>query len=83
MAQDEPQIAELLDYIVKHLVDDPDAVEIVEKPGRRLTVYEISVARGDWGKVIGKEGRIANALRTVAKAAASPLHAHIAVEIMT
>jgi predicted RNA-binding protein YlqC (UPF0109 family) len=79
----EPRIAELLSYIVKHLVDDPEAVEISEQPGRRVTVYEISVARGDWGKVIGKEGRIANAIRTVAKAAAVQTQEHIAVEIMT
>ncbi len=79
----EPRIAELLDYIVRHLVDDPDAVEIAEKPGRRVTVYEISCAQSDWGKVIGREGRIANAIRTLAKAAATPTGEHVAVEIMT
>ena len=83
MARPEPRIAELLSYVVKHLVDDPSAVEINEQEGRRVTVYEITVARGDWGKVIGKEGRIANAIRTVAKAAAQQNDEHIAVEIMT
>jgi len=83
MAEPEPRIAQLLDFVVRNLVDDPDAVEIAEKPGRRVTVYEITVARGDWGKVIGKEGRIANAIRALAKAAATPMQQHIAVEIMT
>lgn len=83
MATQAASVSALLDYIVRNLVDDPDAVEIVEKPGRRVTVYEIAVARADWGKVIGKEGRIANAIRTVAKAAATTSGEHIAVEIMT
>lgn len=83
MAAAEPRIAELLDYVVRNLVDDPDAVEISEKPGRRVTVYEIACAKSDWGKVIGKEGRIANAIRSLAKAAATPIGAHVAVEIMT
>jgi predicted RNA-binding protein YlqC (UPF0109 family) len=83
MADGSTAVVELLDYIVRNLVDDPQAVAIVEKPGRRVTVYEVSVARGDWGKVIGKEGRIANAIRTVAKAAAATQDEHIAVEIMT
>ncbi|HAZ62318.1 MAG TPA: RNA-binding protein, partial [Armatimonadetes bacterium] len=46
-------------------------------------VYEISCAQSDWGKVIGREGRIANAIRTLAKAAATPTGEHVAVEIMT
>ncbi len=79
----EPQIAELLEYLVCHLVDEPDAVSISEVPGRRLTVYEITVADRDRGKVIGKQGRIANAIRTVAKAAASQGNLHVAVEIVT
>lgn len=83
MAAGEPSIAELLDFVVRNLVDDAEAVQIAEKPGRRVTVYEITVARGDWGKVIGKEGRIANAIRTLAKAAATPMQQHVAVEIMT
>ncbi|MCC7492207.1 MAG: KH domain-containing protein [Fimbriimonadaceae bacterium] len=76
-------MAELLDFIVRGLVDEPEAVKIVEVPGRRLTVYEIAVADRDRGKVIGKQGRIANAIRTVAKAAATHGEQHIAVEIVT
>ncbi|NUP98886.1 MAG: KH domain-containing protein, partial [Armatimonadetes bacterium] len=58
-------------------------VSINEVPGRRLTVYEIAVADRDRGKVIGKQGRIANAIRTVAKAGAGQLQQHVAVEIIT
>ena len=60
----------LIEYLVKALVDEPDLVEIKEVPQEEATTYEVRVAPGDLGKVIGKQGRIANALRTVAKAAA-------------
>ena len=79
----EPQIRELLDFIVRHLVDEPDAVEVCEVPGTRVTTYEIVVSDRDRGKVIGRQGRIANALRTVAKAAGTMLDQQIAVEIVT
>ncbi len=80
---DETRIDELLFYIARNLVDEPEAVDIKVVDGRRLTVYEISVADRDRGKVIGKQGRIANAIRTVAKAAAAQTNAHVAVEIVT
>lgn len=83
MPSPEPQIAELLDYIIRHMVDEPDEVEIEEEPGRRVTIYKVLVAEADRGKVIGKEGRIANALRTIAKAAASSDRQAVAVEIVT
>ena len=79
----EPQIGPLLEYVVQHLVDEPEAVRVNEVEGRRLTVFEISVADKDRGKVIGKQGRIANAIRTVAKAAATQTNQHVAVEIIT
>lgn len=79
----EPNIGDLLDFIVRRLVDEPDEVRINEVTGRRLTVYEVTVAERDRGKVIGKQGRIANALRTVAKAAAARTEVHVAVEIIT
>ncbi len=60
----------LLEYLVKALVDEPDNVSIVEVTGDQSTTYEVHVAPNDLGKVIGKQGRIANALRTVTKAAA-------------
>ena len=59
---------QLIEYLVKALVDEPDQVDIQEVPGEEATTYEVRVAPDDLGKVIGKQGRIANALRTVAKA---------------
>ncbi len=79
----EPRINELLEFIVRQLVDEPDAVRVEEVEGRRVTVYEVTVADHDRGKVIGKQGRIANAIRTLVKAAATQTQAHVAVEILT
>ncbi len=61
---------ELLEYIVKALVDNPDQVEIKEVAGERSVIYELKVGEGDIGKVIGKEGRMAKAIRTILTAAA-------------
>lgn len=72
---------ELVKTIAMALVDDQAAVsaQIVEKSGE--TVVELRVAESDMGKVIGKQGRIAKAIRTVVKAAASKENKHIGVEI--
>ena len=73
---------ELLTEIAKTLVDHPDevTVNVVEK--EHLTVLQLSVAKEDMGKVIGKKGRIAKALRTVVKAAATKANKKVAVEIV-
>lgn len=73
---------QLIEYLVKELVDDPDQVDINEIPGDEATTYEVRVAPDDLGKVIGKQGRIANALRTVAKAAAMKHKRKVYVEIV-
>ena len=73
---------QLIEYLVKALVDEPDQVDIVEVPGDEATTYEVRVAPDDLGKVIGKQGRIANALRTVAKAAAMKEKKKVYVEII-
>ena len=73
---------ELVDYIVKALVDKPEEVEIAETQGESLSIIEIKVAKEDMGKVIGKEGRIANSIRTVAKAAAAKQDKKVTVEIL-
>lgn len=73
---------ELVEYIVKELVDKPEEVKISETQGESIVILEISVAPDDVGKVIGKEGRIANAIRTVVKAAASKQGKKVTVEIM-
>ena len=72
----------MIEYLVKELVDEPDQVSIVEVPGEESTTYEVRVAPGDLGKVIGKQGRIANALRTVAKAVAMKNKRKVYVEIV-
>ena len=73
----------LVETIVKSLVDTPDEVVIGETAGESIVILEISVAPDDIGKVIGKEGRIANAIRTVVKAAAAKLDKKVTVEILT
>jgi len=74
---------ELVEYIVKSLVDLPDQVNIKETEGESITILEIEVADSDVGKVIGKEGRIANAIRTLTKAAAAKTRKKVSVEIIT
>jgi predicted RNA-binding protein YlqC (UPF0109 family) len=74
---------QLVENIVKALVDSPDKVNIVETAGESIVILEISVGPDDIGKVIGKEGRIANAIRTIAKAAAAKTEKKITIEIMT
>lgn len=74
---------ELVEYLVKALVDKPEEVSIVQTDGESVTILEIRVASDDAGKVIGKEGRIANAIRTIVKAAAAKNNKRVNVEIMT
>ena len=76
---------EALELLVKALVDDPDAVEVVEQPGEQRGVVriDIHVAPEDTGKVIGRQGKIANAIRTVARAAASQAGQRVIVDIVS
>ena len=60
---------ELVEYIAKSLVDQPDAVKVTEVEGENTSVIELSVAKEDMGKVIGKQGRTATAMRTLVNAA--------------
>ena len=62
---------DLVEFVVRALVDDPDAVDVEEIDEGDGTVLEVHVAEGDLGRVIGREGRVANAIRTLAKAAAT------------
>jgi len=73
---------ELVEVIAKALVDNPDAVEVRAVEGEKSTVLELKVAPEDMGKVIGKQGRIAKAIRTVVKAAATKSDKRVVVEIM-
>lgn len=73
---------ELVETIAKALVDHPEAVEVNEVEGERSTILELKVAPEDMGKVIGKQGRIAKAIRTVVKAAATKDDKRVVVEIL-
>jgi uncharacterized protein len=75
-------VTELLEFLVRALVEDPDAVEVEELEEDGDLVYEISVAEDDLGRVIGKGGRVANAIRTIAKAAAVRLDRRVIVDIL-
>jgi predicted RNA-binding protein YlqC (UPF0109 family) len=61
---------EFVEFIVKHLVDKPEEVKVTEVKGDRITIYELRVGPGDMGKVIGKKGQNAQAIRTLLNAAA-------------
>jgi uncharacterized protein len=74
---------ELIETITKALVDKPDEVTISETQGESVVILEINVANDDVGKIIGREGRIANAIRTVVKAAAAKQQKKVTVEIIT
>ena len=71
----------LLEVIAKSLVDYPDEVVVTEKETEKGLVLELKVAPSDMGKVIGKQGRIAKAIRSVVKAAASRENKQVSVEI--
>ena len=73
---------ELVEVIAKALVDHPEEVSVNEKNEGRTIVLELHVAEGDMGKVIGKQGRIAKAIRSVEKAAAAKEDNKVVVDIM-
>ena len=72
---------ELVEVIAKSLVDYPDEVNVTETENEKAIVLELRVAQSDMGKVIGKQGRIAKAIRTVVKAAASRDDKKVIVDI--
>lgn len=73
---------DLVEMIAKALVDNPDAVEVNEVEGSQSVIIELKVAPDDMGKIIGKQGRIAKAIRTVVKAAAIKENKRVVVEII-
>ena len=73
---------ELVEVIVRALVDDPDSVVVNERTEKKATIVEVRVADSDMGKIIGKQGRIAKALRSVVKAAAAKEDKKVIVDIM-
>ena len=73
---------ELVEVIAKALVDDPESVVVNEREEKKTTVLEVRIAESDMGKVIGKQGRIAKAIRSVVKAAAAKEDKKVIVDIM-
>ncbi|MCL2206302.1 MAG: KH domain-containing protein [Treponema sp.] len=73
---------DLVEYIAKSLVDDPSAVNVAVVEGERSTILELRVAPEDIGKVIGKQGRIAKAMRTVLQAATAKSGKNTTLEIL-
>lgn len=73
---------ELVEYMVKSLVDDPERVNVSELEGEQSVIYEVRVAPEDMGKIIGKQGRIAKAMRTIVKAACVKSGKKAVVEIL-
>lgn len=75
-------MGELVEFIAKSLVDNPDEVEVKEVEGNQSVTIELKVAPEDMGRIIGKQGRIAKAIRTVTKAAAIKENKRVVVEII-
>lgn len=73
---------EMLEYLAKSLVDKPDDVDVSQIEGERSVILELRVSPEDMGKVIGKQGRIAQALRTIVKAAAVRDGKRVMIEII-
>lgn len=73
---------QLVEYIAKALVDHPDKVEVKEVVGEKTLIYEVRVGEGDLGKIIGKEGRTAKAIRSIIAAAAMKQGKRAQLEIL-
>lgn len=73
---------DLIEYIAKALVDNPDQVSVTEVEGSQTAVLELKVAKEDLGKIIGKQGRTARAMRTILSAASAKLQKRTVLEIV-
>jgi uncharacterized protein len=73
---------ELVKFIAEALVDKPDQVEVTEVEGERTSVLELKVAKEDLGKIIGKQGRTARAIRTILAAGSAKINKRVVLEIM-
>ena len=78
----ENELSDLIGHISKTLVDYPDEVSVTEVAGQQTTVLELRVAKSDLGKIIGKQGKTAHALRTILTAASSKLRKRSVLEII-
>ena len=75
-------MVELLAHLARKLVDEPDAVEVEEVQREGATVLQLRVAKADVGKVIGRQGRIARALRAIVRASGARSHRRVVLEIL-
>jgi len=75
-------LKELIEFIAKALVDNPDQVKVSEIEGEKTSVIELSVSKEDLGKVIGKQGRTARAMRTILSAASTKVRKRAVLEII-
>ena len=75
-------LKDLVEYLAKALVDEPDEVEVAEIAGEQTVVLELRVAKSDLGKVIGKQGRTVKAMRSILSAASSKLRKRADLEIL-
>jgi predicted RNA-binding protein YlqC (UPF0109 family) len=73
---------ELVEYLARSLVDDPDSVTVEEADAGRVTVYEVTVAEDDIGKLIGRQGKVIRAVRSVVKAAATRHGQRVDVDVL-
>ncbi len=73
---------ELVQFLAKSLVDNPNAVEVKETEGETASVLELKVAKEDLGRIIGKQGRTAKSIRTILNAAASRVNRRVVLEII-
>ena len=73
---------ELVEYVARGLVEHPERVSVAEIPEGGVTIYELEVAPDDMGKIIGRQGRMINALRTLVKAAAVRRGMRVNVEVV-
>jgi uncharacterized protein len=73
---------ELIEFVVKALVDDPAAIDIKEVSGEKVTIYELRSAKSDIGKIIGKRGRTASAIRTIMNAVSARQGKRAVLEII-
>ncbi len=79
---DTDSLIDLIEYIVRAMVDNPDQVQISGIGGHQSTVFELRVAKSDMGKVIGKKGHNINAIRTILICASASIHKRILLEIV-
>ena len=73
---------DILEVVIKNLVDNPQEVSITEKSEEKSICYEVKVAKNDMGKVIGKQGKMAKAIRSIVKAIATKEHKKVNIEFV-